>query len=266
MSSVLVIALIVASAAQAIAPSPNIETWKWDPKLPTCALKQQRPEGARGVTVERTPGGEETQVLVPLDPSLKFTDGSFLDAVLRTDAGLTFKADIFLGPDPEGRPQLYIDTPDPAFIDNLARTRTLTVSYGKNKTITVPIAVPAKVIASLRECEDASMRDWGIDPVVWRGLSSRPRPVEHVKGRFRDLDYPADALIANVEADAVVRLDVGPNGRVTNCRMINAGVAKAFEIASCRVLKGAKFAPATDGGGKPIEAPIVYDVRFRIRS
>ena len=91
-------------------------------------------------------------------------------------------------------------------------------------------------------------------------------PVEHVKERFRNLDYPAEALVAKVEADAVVRLDVGTNGRVTNCRMLNAGVAKSFEIASCRVLKGAKFTPATNASGEPVAAPIVYDVRFRIDS
>jgi TonB family protein len=110
------------------------------------------------------------------------------------------------------------------------------------------------------------MREWGIDPRAWRNLQSRPLPTEHVKERFHELDYPADALAANVEADAVIRLDVAPDGSVTNCGMVNAGVPKSFEVASCNVLKSAKFKPATDARGKPVSAPIVYDVRFRIGS
>lgn len=263
------IATVLASvlSAQASAAEPaNTETWEWDSKLPTCALKQHVPAGAEEVTIERTPGGEETQLFVTLQAGSKLGNGHFLDATTGMDSGRAFLADIDLAVDSDGRSQLYVDSPDPAFIDNLSGTTALNISYGRNKSLRVPIHVPAKLIATLRECEDKTMREWGIDPLAWRSLQSRPLPAEHVRERFHDLDYPADALAANVEADAVVRLDVAPNGSVTNCGMVNASVPKSFEVVSCKVLNGAKFKPATDAGGKSVSAPIVYDVRFRIGS
>lgn len=258
-----VLALVVSAQASAAEPV-NTETWEWDSKVPTCALRQHVPTGAEEVTIERTPGGEETQLLVTLQAGPKLGEGHFLNATIGMDSGRTFLADIDLAVDSDGRSKLYLDSPDPAFIDNLSGTTALNTSYGRNKNARVPVQVPAKLIATLRECEDTTMHEWGIDPRAWRSLKSRPLPTEHVKERFHGLDYPADALAANVEADAVIRLDVAPDGSVTNCGMVNAGVPKSFEVASCNVLKGAKFKPATDASGKPVPAPIVYDVRFRI--
>lgn len=259
--------MAVVFSAQASAAEPaKTETWEWDSRLPTCALKQHVPAGAQEVTIERTPGGEETQLLVTLQAGPKLGNGHFFDATIGVDSGRAFLADIAFAVNSDGRSKLYLDSSDPAFIDNLSGTTVLNISYGKNKSVRVQIRVPAKLIATLRECEDKTMREWGLDPLAWRSLRSRPLPAEHVKERFRDLDYPSDALAANVEADAIVRLDVSPNGSVTNCGMVNDGVPKSFEVAGCNVLKGVKFKPATDASGKPVSAPIVYDVRFRIGS
>jgi len=239
-----VLALVFSAQASAAEPA-NTETWEWDSRLPTCALKQHVPAGAEEVMIERTPGGEETQLLVTLQPGPTLDKGHALDAVVKVDSGRAFLADITLSVDGDSRSKLYLDFSDPAFIDNLPATAALSISYGKNKIVRVPIHVPAKLVATLRECEDTTMGEWGIDPLAWRSLRSRPLPAEHVKERFRDLDYPADALAANVEADAVIRLDVAPNGSVTDCGMINPGVPKPFGVASCNVLKGAKFKRAT---------------------
>jgi len=257
----------VLSAQASAAETAKAEAWEWDSKVPICTLKQHGPFEEATVTIERTPGGEETELEITLPAGTRLVKGHFLDASIQTDSGHTFVADISVWTRREDRkPQLYVDSPDPAFIEYLAGANSLEVSHPKMKTVSVPIHVPAKIVATLRECEDTTMREWGIDPLAWRSLQSRPLPAEHVRERFNNLDYPADALAANVEADAVVRLDVAPNGSVTNCGMVDAGVPKSFEVASCKVLKGAKFKPATDAGGKPISAPIVYDVRFRIGS
>jgi hypothetical protein len=237
--------------------------WEWDSKSPICILKQQVPRGAEGVTIERTPGGEETELLITLGAGAKVS-GHFLDAHIATDSGRKFLADISFGVDKDGQSSLYLDSPDPAFVDALSGTSSLEISYANKKSIRVSINIPAKVIATLRDCEDTTMRTWGIDPAGWRSLGSRPLPIEHVRERFEELDYPADALAANVEADAVTRLDIATDGTVASCGTVNAGLPKVFETASCRVLKGAKFKPAADANGKPTPAPILYDVRFRI--
>jgi len=257
--------LAVALLAQVSSALPaNTETWEWDSKAPICTLKQQVPLGAQAVTIERTPGDEETELLVVLPKGTKSNNGHYLDAVISTGAGRTFPADISLWVDEAGRANLYLDSPDPAFIDSLSDTAWLEISYSKNKSIRVPIHIPSKIIATLRECEDTTMSGWGIDPVAWRSLKSRPLPLDHIRQRFSKLNYPADALAANLEADAVTKLDVASDGSVASCKSLDAQLPKSFETASCEIFKGAKFKPATDANGTPTSASIVYDVRFRI--
>jgi hypothetical protein len=76
---------------------------------------------------------------------------------------------------------------------------------------------------------------------------------------------------AGVQADSIIRLDIAPDGRVSGCSALNRttkaedlALFNAFESVSCRVLKGATFRPATDQAGKPVSAPIVYDVKYRL--
>lgn len=255
----------LALSAQTTAAEPAYtESWEWDSKTPICVVNQIVPLGAQALTIERTPGGEETELLITLQTGLNLGSGNFLDADIATDSARSFDADVSFGVDKNGRSHLGIDAADPAFIDALPGTGFLQVSYAKDKSVRVPINIPAKVIATLRECEDTTMRTWGIDPVAWRGLKSRPLPAEHIRERFGDLDYPAEALAAAVEADAVTRLDVAADGTVAKCGTVNTGLAKAFEVASCKVLKRAKFRPALDANGQATPAPILYNVRFRI--
>jgi protein TonB len=108
------------------------------------------------------------------------------------------------------------------------------------------------------------MRNWGFDPISWRALKMRPFPLKPVRDRVSALDYPGEALVHGIEVDAIIRLDVAPNGRVSQCKELNPGAYRGFENAACDVLKGARFKPALDSSGNPVPAPVIYDVRFRI--
>lgn len=256
------LALVLLSQASAASPA-NAQAWAWDDKAPICTLKQQHAPGTSAVTIERTPGDEETELLIALPRGPKPGTGHFLDAKIVTDTGRTFTADITMG----DKNELYVDSPDPALIDSLSGAKWLDISHPKIRPVRVEISIPSEVVKLLRVCEDQTMQDWGIDPIGWRGLKARPMPLEHVRERFSALDYPTDALAANVEADAVTRLDIGTDGAVIKCAAVNPGLPHtSFESASCRVLRGAKFRPAVDANGRPTSAPVVYDVRFRIGS
>lgn len=263
----IVIALALAFSSQASSAVPsNADVWEWDSKVPICSLKQQPSSGGETVEIERTPGNDETELGITLPAGSKVRKGHFLDATVDTDSGRRFVADISIGADRKGRLELYVDSSDPALIDNIFGTASLEVSHPKIGSVRVPIHVAPAVVSTLRECEDKTMSEWGIDPVAWRSLKTRPLPLNHVRDRFSSLDYPREALAANVEADAIIRLDVAPDGTVSACRTLDRGLLQGFETASCQVLKGAKFRAATDSSGIAVSAPIIYDVRFRIGS
>ena len=257
------LALTLSAQTSSVVPA-DADVWEWDSKTPICSLKQKPAPSGETVQIERTPGNDGTELKITLPAGFKIHKGHFLDAAIDTTPGSTFLADISIGVTKDGQPELYVDLPDPRLINNLAGTASIKVSHPKIGTLDVPIHVATAVITTLRDCENETMRDWGIDPVAWRSLKSRPLPLNHIRERFSALDYPREALAANVEADAVIKLDVTADGTVRACSTAIPSLPEGFETASCRVLTGAKFQPALDTNGKPAPAPIVFDVRFRI--
>lgn len=83
-----------------------------------------------------------------------------------------------------------------------------------------------------------------------------PRRVQPAKARanlgslFSDEDYPASAVRAGESGATGFRLDVGPNGRVTNCTVTSSSGSSALDSTTCRLLRSrARFTPATDSTG-----------------
>jgi len=259
------LALAVASQSAAAAPT-NPQVWAWDSTIPTCALKHQGSPGEGTITIERTPGNDQTELMITLPRGSKLREGRFIDASAATDNGRTFVANLSTADS-----EMHVDSPDPEFIASLASTSSLQISHPKLGSVRVPINVPPAVIGTLRQCEDQTMIAWGLDPATWHNFKTRPQPVGRPLDRFTAGDYPAAALQQGVQADSIIRLDIAPDGSVSACRALNRtskaedlALFKSFETVSCTVLKGATFRPATDQAGKPVSAPIVYDVRFRL--
>ncbi len=65
-----------------------------------------------------------------------------------------------------------------------------------------------------------------------------------------DEDYPADALRNEQSGTTGFRLEIGPDGRVTNCSITRSSGASSLDNATCRILRSrARFTPATDSSG-----------------
>jgi TonB family protein len=257
--------VLLLGAAAVYAPATDEPAWVWDQDSPICALRQRTASPVEWIEIGRTPGNEETEIKIKttIPSGSHVHEGRFPDATLGAGGGGAV-ANLIVGPaEIDGR-QLYAVTPDPAFLTLLSTASALDISHEKIGTMRVPLRFAAEAIQALQGCEDKKMKAWGIDPAVWRGLRKRPIPLEFVRDRFRDLDYPPEALAASAEADAIIRLDVMPDGTVGECRSLNAGRYKGFERASCAVLKGARFQAAIDATGIAVAAPYVVDVRFRV--
>jgi TonB family protein len=249
--------VVLLLAAQA---TPGVANWQWDTTSPVCAVQQEN--GSETIKISRTPANEETvlEISVPKrggdreeripDASLDLSPGKSPASVYVLKQGKKLK--------------VYAATQDPGFIEPFSNASVLVISGGSIQPLELPVSSARVAVGALKACEDRKMAAWGIDPVAWRGLKSRPIAIEDPRERFTELDYPEDALRAHVEFDAIIRLDVATDGTVEKCRGLNPGSYKGFETASCAVLTKAKFHPAIDSAGNPVIAPIVYDVIFRI--
>lgn len=98
-----------------------------------------------------------------------------------------------------------------------------------------------------------------------------PRKVEAARAKA-DLrsyvsseDYPSSALRAEESGTTAFRLDVGTNGRVTNCTVTSSSGSAALDAATCRVLKSrARFTPARDTSGNPTTDSVSSRIRWQL--
>jgi protein TonB len=75
-------------------------------------------------------------------------------------------------------------------------------------------------------------------------------------------DYPSDAVNREESGTTGFRLDVGPDGRVSNCTITSSSGSRSLDATTCRLMKSrARFTPATNSSG----AKVADSVNSRIR-
>jgi TonB family protein len=262
---VMLLPLVAAVAATTVPEPPS--GWEWDEETTICALRQKPSPGSATIEMKRTPGNEQTELLITLPPKTKIRDGRFQDGNVTLQPGgvsVTGPAGMSTWRNAHGGPRLYASIYDPSFMMKLKNAADVQISEPKAGSFEFAMTSASDVVGALQTCEDSKMRAWGIDPQSWRALRERPQPLGDPRNGFTGDDYPREALAQHVEDDAIIRLDVSPEGTVTGCTQLNAGSYRGFEQAACRVLERGRFEPARDSNGQPVSAPIVYDIVFKL--
>lgn len=79
---------------------------------------------------------------------------------------------------------------------------------------------------------------------------------------FTDDDYPPEAIRNNEQGTVFVALNVGIDGRVGACTVLESSGSAVLDAATCRILmRRARFRPAHDGRGRAV--PDIYRQRVR---
>ena len=80
-----------------------------------------------------------------------------------------------------------------------------------------------------------------------------PRPTDWPFNLVSGDDYPAAALRAEAQGTVRYRLEIGANGRVTNCAVTGSSGSIPLDQATCRIVRvRARFAPARDSQGNAV--------------
>lgn len=253
--------LLLAAAIQAT-PKADVD-WTWDRDTPTCSLQQAYSTDGKIVSVSRTPGNDRTALnLGKTNPAIGKSQ-SIAGGKITFLPGGTSEAEINVAGVDDNRSILVLSE-DPEFLSKLAKASEFELALDKLGTVRVPLRSASAAVAALRDCENSRMRDWGIDPVAWRALKARPLPINPTSW-FTSDDYPIGAVFEGLQGDVISRLEVGPDGRVTDCTSLNRNRPAHARNRMCDKLKHrARFRPALDSRGRPVSAPYVFLVGFRL--
>ncbi|TFI58075.1 TonB family protein [Sphingomonas parva] len=78
-------------------------------------------------------------------------------------------------------------------------------------------------------------------------------------------DYPAAALRGEEEGTTGFRLEIGPNGRVTNCTVTSSSGSSSLDSTTCRLMRSrARFTPAIDSNGNPTSDSVSSRITWRL--
>jgi TonB family protein len=257
---------------------------------PLCAARTQTPTqvsrwvadwGERRCAIIRSTAGERPSTLsirvIPgqRSPELLLVDPSWTRDPFFGERGLT----IVLSPSAEqvsvraivaplganGPRMLQMDDLGDGFLDRMARSSVLTIRIGARRLAEIPIPQAAAATRALRDCNDALLRNWRVDPVAMAALQRLPRPaVQHGELRWiNDRDYPPDALRAGISGMVTYRFTVEVGGRVSDCTTVVSSGNLSLDNKACQVLlERGRFEPALGTDGRPVPATSVGSLNW----
>lgn len=109
------------------------------------------------------------------------------------------------------------------------------------------------VMATVRQCTDQLLGEWGLDVARHKSLSVRAQPVTNPMSWMTGADYPRDMLERRMRGMVNFRLMIDAEGGVTACHIQQSTRPAEFDEAVCKgLMSRAKFKPALDADGQPM--------------
>ncbi|HYJ53584.1 MAG TPA: energy transducer TonB [Allosphingosinicella sp.] len=148
-------------------------------------------------------------------------------------------------------------------LGRFAAAQGITVARNRETILDIPLNGAAQAIAAVRQCEDETLREWGIDPVAFAALRT---PATGLPAAVvTDDDYPAAAMRAHQSGMVVVRLMIGANGRVSDCTPVVSSGHAILDTRTCQIFRERlRMTPAIGADGTPTAAPMVTPLGWRL--
>jgi len=141
----------------------------------------------------------------------------------------------------------------------------VTVTLSDSAKISMQAEDGKKALAALATCHDDLLSGWKVDVAALRELGSLPEPRGNPALWILSDDYPSKPLRNGETGITRVHLEVGTDGRATDCRVIGSSGNTILDDRSCKLLlKRARFAPAKRKDGTAALAPYFRTIRWQI--
>lgn len=204
----------------------------------------------------------------PMSPSLRM----MLEVPVKSRDYNFTKASVFLGDEKQKEPRTVLSAPSrrPGHtiyyfdFDAAQVTRLKTVDRFRFSslplTVDLPLSDVPKLMGVLAYCVGDLLQGWGFGREQQARLATPPELYDKDQPIFRESDYP-EAVTRGV-GEVQARFTVHPDGRLSDCRIVRSSAHAIMDATTCSlILARAKFRPAMDRSGRPMQAPafIVID-------
>lgn len=262
----IILTSFVLAAAVPAEPQAAEVSWRWDPQTigMSCTLVQDLETSTTPVTIGQSVGDGDPGYGVELKVrSHRLSRNVYDDGWINFDNGVRLPADFAIYSIENRRYRIVATIDDGAFLDALSKSSGLTLEHADFGTFATRFRDSAAATEALRTCEKKLLSEWGIDPVAYAGLRSRPKAISPLHEFFSGADYPVARARAGMVSNIVAKLDIAADGSVRSCVPHGQHKVPDFVEVVCTRLKAkARFEPARDAQGKAVSAPFVITARF----
>ncbi len=92
-------------------------------------------------------------------------------------------------------------------------------------------------------------------------------PLQLIRGRIKDSDYPDAALAAGIGGTVRIRYIVGVDGRPHDCRVLDSSGNADLDAATCRLIEARLYyRPERDAAGRPVAMVVTGSQTWEIGS
>jgi TonB family protein len=152
-----------------------------------------------------------------------------------------------------------------AFLDALAASSAIRLNARGQRLLEVRLSGAAKAVATIRQCEEAMMKEWGADSAAQAALQRRAVAKGTLTAIVQDSDYPVSAMRAGNQGTVTVMLTVAKEGRVRMCTVVGSSGHADLDSTACRILRTrATFEPAIGADGAAAEDYVVTSITWLV--
>ena len=139
--------------------------------------------------------------------------------------------------------------------------QSLVISKAFGSDFALPLANIGSALAIMDQCLDEVVRSWGLDPEVQRGLTKMAQPDDDVGDLIIEALGRTRRVSERLGQDSLyTRILIGADGRATDCRIEGrVGESDDGKDACDAIMRGARFEPALDAEGQPVESFLVME-------
>ncbi len=167
-------------------------------------------------------------------------------------------------PDPDAEPEMFPEQSVAIDIEEARGIKFLKVEQG-DAAIHLKTGPMLQALQVLNECTMHILAGWGLDPERHKTMS-QPVRLQHLDRLARRVqeNYPSDSLLRGEQGNVGVAVLVDAEGVVQRCIVTSDSGYERLNTAACRGMRLAKYEPALDGDGNPMDSYFATLITYRV--